>query len=58
MGDYLDRLLDLELEMIKTFQWSLHEIDQTDCVSLFQLFKKISGSDSPKLVYADQADGW
>jgi hypothetical protein len=46
-------LIDLELEMIKTFHWSLHEIDETDTMSLFDLFRHITGHD-PDMKFVDQ----
>lgn len=34
-------LLDLEIMLIGRFHWSLHDLDQTDAVSLFDLLGRM-----------------
>lgn len=50
----IEHLLDLELELIKTFGWSLSEIDRTDTQSLLDLLLHEPGKKTGKKVYCDQ----
>jgi len=52
-------LIDLEIALVKAFNWSLHDIDETNIESLLPFIARIneeSGGHSMKRVYADQVD--
>lgn len=49
----LEVLLDLEFDLIKTFGWSLVDIDATDCTSLFDMVRRVGQRHKPKDVFAE-----
>lgn len=48
--------MDLQLSLVKTFGWSLAEIDRTDTGSLFDFVRHISGQAVPKQLFAEDVD--
>lgn len=48
--------MDLQLSLIKTFGWSLAELDRTEAVSLFDFVRHIGGQNAPKRLYAEDVD--
>jgi hypothetical protein len=57
----LDWLIDLEISLIKAWNWSLYEIDRTDIESLLPFIFRMSetgGEQAPtRMAYCDQV-GW
>jgi hypothetical protein len=53
------RLEDLEITLVKSFGWSLHDIDHTDIESLFPFVSRFAGTagkvNVQRKVYCDQA---
>ena len=55
----LEVILDLEIMLIKTFHWSLYELDGTDAVSVFDFLRRFGETEGApeerkKKVFADQ----
>lgn len=48
--------MDLQLSLVKTFGWSLADIDRTDAESLFDFVRHISAQAAPKQLYAEDVD--
>lgn len=44
------------MTLIKTFGWSLADIDRTDCESLFAMLMHNSGNGAPKVLFADEVN--
>lgn len=42
--------------LIKSFGWSLAEIDRTDVTSLFDLVRHVSEKGKPRQLYAEDVD--
>jgi hypothetical protein len=51
-----DGLIDLEISLVKAFNWSLHDIDETDIESLLPFVFRMTGTGQNNRVYADQVD--
>jgi hypothetical protein len=49
----LEVLLDIEFDLITKFGWSLVDIDATDCVSLFDMMRRVSQRQRPRDVFAE-----
>jgi hypothetical protein len=52
-------LIDLEISLVKTFGWSLRDIDETDIESLLPFVFRLSGKDKGKVsdkAYCDEVD--
>jgi hypothetical protein len=51
-------MIDLEIELIKAFNWSLRDLDETDIESLLPFIERFSGSSNQPVaknkVYCDQ----
>jgi hypothetical protein len=51
-------MIDLEISLVKAFNWSLYEIDATDIESLLPFVARFAGSNGEpavkKQVYCDQ----
>lgn len=54
--ELIEVLWDMEIMMIKTFQWSLDAIDRTDVVSLFDFLRRVGQVNAPRKVFADEVD--
>lgn len=52
----LEVLLDLEFDLIKSFGWSLVDLDATDCTSLFDMVRRISQRHRPKELFAEDVE--
>jgi hypothetical protein len=55
-------MLDLEISLVKAFQWSVHEMDRTDTESLMLFVHRLTATKGAgsrkKKQYIDQAKGW
>lgn len=49
----MEVLVDFEISLIKAFQWSLFDIDQTSIDSMFLFIRSISGGRTKK-TYCDE----
>ena len=53
-------LIDMEIAMVKSFGWSLRDIDETDIESLlpfvFRLTESNEGKQDGRLLYADEVN--
>ncbi|MDD5367457.1 MAG: hypothetical protein PHQ40_00365 [Anaerolineaceae bacterium] len=55
--DLGDWMVDIEITLVKAFNWSLKDIDDTDIESLLPFLMKLSGvSGTAQSVYCDQVD--
>jgi hypothetical protein len=52
----IEILWDIEIMLIKTFNWSLDAIDRTDVVSLFDFLHRVGAKSAPRQAYADEVD--
>jgi hypothetical protein len=54
-------IIDLEISLAQRFDWSLHEIDESDAENLLRFIYRLgwdrAAKPKPHLVYCDQA-GW
>lgn len=50
-----DWMIDLEISLVKSLGWSLHEIDETALESLLQFIGRLNGAGN-EIVFADQVD--
>ena len=55
-GGTLQALLDVEVELVRLFGWSLHEIDETDITSMMEFIGRLGGRGGEALEYCDQVD--
>jgi len=55
--DDLDWLIDLEIQLVKVFHWSLRDIDETSVDSLMPFIFRLTGIDEKEnKVFCDQVD--
>lgn len=60
-GDGTEWLIDLEISLVKTFGWSLFEIDNTDIESLLPFIRRLVRTKGEvkkpeRMMYADECD--
>lgn len=42
--------------LVKSFNWSLADIDRTDSVSLFDFLRRMGVNNAPRQVFADEVE--
>lgn len=45
--------MDIQLTLVKSFGWSLADIDRTDVGSLFDFVRYVAGKGEPKQLFAE-----
>lgn len=48
--------MEIQLTLVKSFGWSLSDIDRTDAVSLFDFIRHVAQKTAPKQVFAEDVD--
>ena len=48
--------MEIQLTLVKSFGWSLADIDRTDAVSLFDFIRNVAQKAAPRRLFAEDVD--